>query len=95
MTVDYSRDGWERQVRDAVGEVNVVFDGVGGDIGLATFGLLGAVGFVILVGAFKVLRSEPYVMFAVAYLLMFGYAFLSLRSWLNEPRSGWPVWEDR
>ena len=44
VTADYSRDGWERQVRDAVGEVNVVFDGVGGDIGLAAFGLLGAGG---------------------------------------------------
>jgi NADPH:quinone reductase len=44
VTVDYSRDGWERQVRDAVGEVDVVFDGVGGDIGLAAFGLLAAGG---------------------------------------------------
>ena len=44
LTVDYSRDGWERQVRDAAGEVDVVFDGVGGDIGLAAFGLLGAGG---------------------------------------------------
>ena len=44
VTADYSRDGWERQVRNAVGEVNVVFDGVGGDIGLAAFGLLGAGG---------------------------------------------------
>jgi NADPH2:quinone reductase len=44
VTVDYSRDGWEKQVRDAVGEVDVVFDGVGGDIGLAAFGLLGAGG---------------------------------------------------
>ncbi len=44
LTVDYSRDGWDRQVRDAVGEVDVVFDGVGGDIGLAAFGLLGAGG---------------------------------------------------
>ena len=44
VTVDYSRDGWERQVHDAVGEVDVVFDGVGGDIGLAAFGLLRAGG---------------------------------------------------
>ena len=44
VTVDYSRDGWERQVHDVVGEVDVVFDGVGGDIGLAAFGLLGAGG---------------------------------------------------
>jgi NADPH2:quinone reductase len=44
VTADYRRDGWEKQVRDAVGEVNVVFDGVGGDIGLTAFGLLGAGG---------------------------------------------------
>ena len=40
LAVDYSRDGWDTQVRDAVGEVDVVFDGVGGEIGLAAFGLL-------------------------------------------------------
>jgi NADPH:quinone reductase len=44
LTVDYRSDGWERQVRDATGQVDVVFDGVGGDIGLAAFGLLGAGG---------------------------------------------------
>ncbi len=44
VTVDYSQDGWERQVRALVGEVDVVFDGVGGDIGLAAFGLLRAGG---------------------------------------------------
>ena len=44
LTVDYSHDGWDQQVRDAVGEVDVVFDGVGGDIGLAAFGLLAAGG---------------------------------------------------
>jgi NADPH2:quinone reductase len=44
VTVDYRRDGWDRQVRDAVGEVDVVFDGVGGHIGLMAFGLLGAGG---------------------------------------------------
>lgn len=40
LAVDYGRDGWEKQVRDAAGEVDVVFDGVGGDLGLAAFGLL-------------------------------------------------------
>ncbi len=44
LTVDYSHDGWDQQVRNAVGEVDVVFDGVGGDIGLAAFGLLAAGG---------------------------------------------------
>ena len=42
LAVDYSRDGWEQEVRGGGGEVDVVFDGVGGDIGLAAFGLLGA-----------------------------------------------------
>jgi NADPH:quinone reductase len=44
VTVDYSRGGWEKQVREVADEVDVVFDGVGGDIGLAAFGLLGAGG---------------------------------------------------
>src|SRR5947207_7775847 len=44
VTVDYSHNGWERQVRNLTGEVDVVFDGVGGDIGLAAFGLLRAGG---------------------------------------------------
>jgi NADPH2:quinone reductase len=44
LTVDYRHDGWDRQVRDATGQVDVVFDGVGGDVGLAAFGLLGAGG---------------------------------------------------
>ena len=44
VTVDYSRDGWEQQVREVAGQVDVVFDGVGGDIGLTAFGLLGAGG---------------------------------------------------
>ncbi len=44
LTVDYSRAGWEKQVRDFAGQVDVVFDGVGGDIGLAAFALLGAGG---------------------------------------------------
>jgi len=44
LTVDYRLDGWEQRVREAAGEVDVVFDGVGGDIGLAAFGLLAAGG---------------------------------------------------
>jgi NADPH:quinone reductase len=44
LAVDYSLDDWERRVRDAAGEVDVVFDGVGGDVGLAAFGLLRAGG---------------------------------------------------
>ena len=30
LAVDYRLDGWEQRVRDAAGEVDVVFDGVGG-----------------------------------------------------------------
>ena len=41
IAVDYSAPDWPGQVREAVGAVDVVFDGVGGDIGQAAFGLLG------------------------------------------------------
>jgi NADPH2:quinone reductase len=44
VAVDYGRENWPQRVRDAVGHADVVFDGVGGDIGLAAFGLLGAGG---------------------------------------------------
>lgn len=44
LTVDYGRDGWEERVREATREVDVVFDGVGGDLAVAAFGLLGAGG---------------------------------------------------
>ncbi|MFC4856687.1 zinc-binding dehydrogenase [Actinophytocola glycyrrhizae] len=40
ITVDYTGDGWPERVRDAVGAVDVVFDGVGGDIGRTAFDLL-------------------------------------------------------
>lgn len=40
VAVDYRREDWPGQV----GEVDVVFDGVGGEVGLAAFGLLGAGG---------------------------------------------------
>ena len=40
VTVDYRTGDWSSQVRDAVGAADVVFDGVGGDVGAAAFGLL-------------------------------------------------------
>jgi NADPH:quinone reductase len=40
VAIDYREDGWARQVREAVGGVDIAFDGVGGDIGLAAFDLL-------------------------------------------------------
>jgi NADPH2:quinone reductase len=42
--IDYREGDWAGLVRDAVGEVDVVFDGVGGQTGLAAFGLLRAGG---------------------------------------------------
>jgi NADPH2:quinone reductase len=44
VAIDYRDHDWAQQVRDAVGTVDVVFDGVGGDIGLAAFNLLGTDG---------------------------------------------------
>jgi NADPH:quinone reductase len=41
VAVDYTKMRWPDRVRELAGEVNVVFDGVGGEIGAAAFGLLG------------------------------------------------------
>jgi NADPH:quinone reductase len=41
LAVDYAVGDWPGRVREAVGHVDVVFDGVGGDIGRDAFGLLG------------------------------------------------------
>jgi NADPH2:quinone reductase len=41
VAVDYTAADWPDRVREAVGSVDVVFDGVGGDTGRAAFGLLG------------------------------------------------------
>lgn len=40
VVVDYTDDGWAKRVRDAVGAVDVVFDGVGGVIARTAFELL-------------------------------------------------------
>src|SRR5215218_5631925 len=40
VAVDYREPGWTERVREAVGGVDVVFDGVGGETGRAAFGLL-------------------------------------------------------
>ncbi len=40
VAVSYAGPGWPEQVRTAVGPVDVVFDGVGGDIGREAFGLI-------------------------------------------------------
>lgn len=44
LAIDYTDEHWAARVRQAAGKVDIVFDGVGGDIGLAAFGLLGAGG---------------------------------------------------
>jgi NADPH2:quinone reductase len=40
IAVDYRADDWPVQVRDAVGAADVVFDGVGGQVGASAFQLL-------------------------------------------------------
>jgi NADPH2:quinone reductase len=40
VAVDYGAPGWTERVRDSVGAIDVVFDGVGGEIARAAFELL-------------------------------------------------------
>src|SRR6478735_5746290 len=51
LVVDHRWEGWPDQVRDAVGGVDVVFDGVGGELGLSAFGLLDRAGRMVSFGA--------------------------------------------
>jgi NADPH:quinone reductase len=44
IVVDYTAADWPDRIRDQIGHVDVVFDGVGGAVGLAAFGLLRAGG---------------------------------------------------
>ena len=44
MVVDYTRSGWANRIASEVGNVDVVFDGVGGSIGRAAFDLVRAGG---------------------------------------------------
>ncbi|CAN5745483.1 zinc-binding dehydrogenase [soil metagenome] len=52
VAVDYVKDGWDDEVRGALGErnVTVVLDGVGGDAGRMAFGLLGGGGRFVMFG---------------------------------------------
>jgi NADPH2:quinone reductase len=50
VAVDYREPGWTERVREAVDEVDVVFDGVGGAIGRSAFELLGLGGRMISFG---------------------------------------------
>jgi NADPH2:quinone reductase len=49
--VDYRRDGWTDEVRDAVGAVHVVLDGVGGAVAEAAFAVLADGGRMLTFGA--------------------------------------------
>lgn len=50
VAIDYREPGWPGRVRDAVGGVDVVFDGVGGAIARSAFGLLGCGGRMVSFG---------------------------------------------
>ncbi len=51
LAVDYLEAGWDKSVREASGEVTVVFDGVGGELGRAAHGLLGRGGRHVVYGS--------------------------------------------
>ncbi|MCK2220511.1 zinc-binding dehydrogenase [Actinomadura sp. ATCC 31491] len=51
LAVDYREAGWDKRVREAAGEVTVVFDGVGGELGRAAYGLLGRGGRHVVFGS--------------------------------------------
>lgn len=40
LTINYTEEGWAKRVRDTIGAVDVVFDGVGGPIARTAFDLL-------------------------------------------------------
>ncbi len=50
LVVDYGRPGWGDRVRDTVGGITVVYDGVGGDVGRAGMELLRPGGRLVLFG---------------------------------------------
>jgi NADPH2:quinone reductase len=62
LAFDYRDDRWPARVRDAVGAVDAAFDGVGGEIGAAAFGLLRAGGrfcpFGMASGSFAAIDAE-------------------------------------
>ena len=91
LTVDYRLDGWEQRVRDAAGEVDVVFDGVGGDIGLAAFGLLAAGGrfcpFGMASGSFAPVTPE---LARAHQVTIRAGAAATRRNWRHWPGRPWP-----
>ncbi len=50
LVVDYGEDGWDKRVRDAVGPVSVVYDGVGGAVGRTALELLRPGGRLVMFG---------------------------------------------
>jgi NADPH2:quinone reductase len=50
LVADYGSDDWQARVRDSVGPVSLVYDGVGGDIGRKSLELLGPGGRLVMFG---------------------------------------------
>jgi NADPH2:quinone reductase len=50
LVVDYGSDDWPARVRDGVGPVSLVYDGVGGDVGRQSLELLGPGGRLVMFG---------------------------------------------
>ena len=50
LVVDYADPGWPDRVREQVGAVDLVYDGVGGDVGRAALELLGPGGRLVMFG---------------------------------------------
>ncbi|MBO0771475.1 MAG: zinc-binding dehydrogenase, partial [Actinobacteria bacterium] len=59
VTVDYTEGGWPDRVREAAGAVDVVYDGVGGDIGRAALGLVRDGGRFVVHGMASGAVTEP------------------------------------
>jgi NADPH2:quinone reductase len=59
VTVDYTDGGWPDRVREATGAVDVVYDGVGGDIGRAALGLVRDGGRFVVHGMASGTMTEP------------------------------------
>lgn len=62
VAIDYLRPGWPTAVRDGVGAVDVVYDGVGGQVGRDAFGLLAPsgryAGFGMASGSFAAIPAD-------------------------------------
>jgi NADPH2:quinone reductase len=59
VAVDYTRPGWAAEVRAAAGPVDVVFDGVGGEVGAAALGLVAGTGRFVVHGRASGTMTDP------------------------------------